>query len=151
MIQNLVNKESQFILNHNYIGHLGYIYHNRPYVVPITYYFDEKENVIICYSADGHKINAMRKHDFVSLEVAEIESVNHWQSVLVEGNYEELEGSYAKAELHKFSLGVKDVILNKEHRDVDYIAEFSAKIYKDDVPIVFLIRIDEITGKKRRF
>ncbi|WAC02775.1 pyridoxamine 5'-phosphate oxidase family protein [Lacinutrix neustonica] len=151
MIKNLVNKESLFILNHNYIGHLGYIYHDRPYVVPITYYFDEKEGVIVGYSGEGHKINAMRKHNFVSLEVAEIKSVNHWQSVLVEGAYEELEGSFAKAKLHEFSLGVKDVILNTEQRDVDYINEFSAKIYKDDVPIVFIIRIAEITGKKRRF
>jgi len=150
MRKNLDKEECKRILGNNYIGHLAYIYRKHPFVVPITYYYDESSNAIICYSGEGHKISAMRKNSAVSLEVSEIESVNNWQSVLVEGVFEELEGIDAKAQLHGFSLGVKDLIIQKERRDLHFISEFSSKIYKDDIPIVFKIQIEEITGKKRR-
>jgi nitroimidazol reductase NimA-like FMN-containing flavoprotein (pyridoxamine 5'-phosphate oxidase superfamily) len=150
MIRTLKEKESVNVLETNYIGNLSYIYQNRPFIAPITYFFDKSNNVIIGYSAEGHKVNAMRKNNNVSLGVSNVNSVNSWESVLVQGTYVELSGSDAKAQLHIFSLGVKDLIINKEHRKLDFISEFSSKIYKDDLPVVFLINIDEITGKMRR-
>ena len=149
MIKNLDLKESLFVLENNYIGHLSYIYQNKPYVVPITYYLDQANNAIICYSGEGHKITAMRKNNAVSLQVSEISTVNNWKSVLVHGTFEQHFGSGAKAYLHAFSLGVKDVIMEKEHAKLDYISEFSSKIYKGETPIVYLIKIEDITGKKR--
>ena len=150
MIRSLNQMENTKILASNYIGNLSYIYRGRPFVAPITYFFDTPRNVIIGYSAEGHKISAMRKNDNVSLSVSEIDSVNSWNSVLAQGIFKELSGSDAKAQLHIFSLGVKDLIINKEHRKLDFISEFSSKIYKDDLPIVFQIEVDEITGKMRR-
>jgi nitroimidazol reductase NimA-like FMN-containing flavoprotein (pyridoxamine 5'-phosphate oxidase superfamily) len=149
MFINLEDKEIKFVLENNYIGHLGYIYQKRPYVVPITYYFNKENNTIICYSGKGHKIDAMRKNTAISLQIANIESVGNWKSVLVLGTFKQHFGSDAKAHLHKFSLGVKEVILEKERREVNFISEFSSKIYNDDIPIVFIIEIEEITGKKR--
>ena len=149
MYINLEEQEIKFILENNYIGHLGYIYLNKPYVVPITYFFDKEENNIICYSGEGHKINAMRKHTAVSLLVEEIESIGNWESVLVHGAFEQHVGSEAKAYLHKFSLGVKQVIFEKEHKKLDFISEFSSKIFNENVPTVFLIKIEGFTGKKR--
>jgi hypothetical protein len=150
MFINLEDKKIEFILENNYIGHLGYIYQNRPYNVPITYFFDKENNSIICYSGEGHKMNAMRKNNMISLQVEEIESVTNWKSVLVHGTFIQHFGSDAKAYLHKFSLGVKDVIMEKEHKEVDFISEFSSKIYNDNVPSVFVIKIEEITGKMRQ-
>jgi len=149
MFKNLEEKEVEFILENNYIGHIGYIYQNKPYVVPITFYYNKENHTIICYSGDGHKMNAMRKNNAVSLQVNEIDNMINWKSVLVHGIFEQHFGSDAKAYLHKFSLGVKDVIIEREHRKVNFISEFSSKIYKDDIPAVFLIKIEEITGKKR--
>lgn len=150
MIRTLKQNESSRLLETNYIGNLSYIYQNRPFIAPITYFFDKANDVIIGCSAEGHKINAMRKNNNVSLSVSGIDSVNSWESVLAQGTFVELSGSDAKAQLHIFSLGVKDLIINKEHRKLDFISEFSSKIYKDDLPIVFQIKIEEITGKMRR-
>lgn len=150
MIRVLNQKETVKILASNYIGNLSYIYRGRPFVVPITYFFDVDTNVIIGYSGEGHKIRAMRKNGNVSLAVSEIYSVNSWNSVLAQGIFKELSGSDAKAQLHVFALGVKDLIIDKEHRELDFISEFSSKIYKDDLPVVFQIKVDEITGKIRR-
>ncbi|EMQ96330.1 MAG: flavin mononucleotide-binding protein [Xanthomarina sp.] len=149
MITTLETKECHFILENNYIGHLGYIFQNKPFVVPITYYFDAKENQIICYSGEGHKIQSMRKNNQVSLQVAEIASVNNWKSVLAHGTFQLFFGNEAKAYLHEFSLGVKHVITEKEHQTVNFISDFSSKIYKDETPFVFIIKIEDITGKKR--
>jgi len=148
MIRNLDKDDCELILRQNYIGHLGYIFKNIPFVIPITYFF--KDNRIICYSGEGHKIDAMRKHAPISMEVSNINSVDDWNSVAVHGSYEEFEGSEAKALLHDFSLGIKDIIMNKEHRDLNFISEFSAKIAKNDIPIVFVINIESVTGKMRR-
>ncbi len=151
MIKNLEKDEQDFILQNNYIGHLGYIYQDKPFVVPITYFYDEEKQHIICYSGEGHKIAAMRKHNKVSLQVADVMSINHWKSVLVQGEFELHYGSDAKAYLHQFSLGVKDIITQKEHHRPDFISEFSSKIYKEEIPIVFVIKIEEVIGKKRQF
>lgn len=150
MFINLEDREIKFILENNYIAHLGYIYQNRPYVVPITYYFDKESNSVICYSGAGHKMNAMRKNTAVSLQVSEINTVTDWKSVMLHGTFEQHFGSDAKAYLHKFSLGVKDVILKQEHKKADFISEFSSKIHNEDTPSVFTISIEELTGKKRK-
>ena len=150
MIRVLDAQECLHILSSNYIGHLSYIYKDRPFTVPITYFFDADNNVIIGYSAEGHKINAMRKIKNVSVNVPEVDSVNSWKSILAHGIFEELSGSNAKAKLHQFSLGVKDLIINKEHRELDFIREFSSKMYTDALPVIFQIRVEEITGRMRR-
>ena len=150
MIKILTKKDSLQLLESNYIGHLAYIYRNRPFIVPVTYFFDSENNLIIGYSSEGHKINAMRKNKEVALEVSEIESVSDWNSVVVHGTFEELEGSDAKAYLHSFSLGVKNLIIKKKQKELDFISQFSSKISNDDMPIVFIIKIDEITGRIRR-
>ncbi len=149
MRRNLNQKERVELLKRNYIGYLGYIAGANPYVVPITYYYDDDSHSIISYSSEGHKIAAMRKNPSVSICVDEIYSVNNWQSVLAHGTFEELSGIDAKYMLHQFSEGVKDIINQSPNKNTRYISEFSAKIEKENAPMVFCIRIDEITGKKR--
>lgn len=149
MIRTLNQRESTKILESNYIGNLSYIYRESPYATPITYYFDKENNVIIGYSSEGHKINAMRKNNNVSLGVSEIGTVNSWKSVLALGKFIEVSRSEAKAQLHLFSLGVKDLIIKKEHRKLDFISEFSSKIYKNDLPVVFKIKVEELSGRMR--
>lgn len=151
MIKTLNNKEQLLLLSTNYIGNLGYIHQNKPFIVPITYFYNEEKNNILGYSANGHKISALRKNNSVSLSVTDIDSVNDWKSVLVQGTFKEQLGSSAKSLLHQFSLGVKDLILRKELRDLDFISQFSSKIYKDDLPVIFSIEIDEITGRMRKY
>jgi nitroimidazol reductase NimA-like FMN-containing flavoprotein (pyridoxamine 5'-phosphate oxidase superfamily) len=150
MILTLNKRERTKVLENNYIGNLSYIYRDRPFIAPITYYYNKENNTVIGYSAEGHKIRAMRKNPNVCLNVSEIVSVNSWTSVLVQGTFFQLFGSDAKAQLHQFSMGVKDLVIKKERRELDFISEFSSKIYDDDLPIVFIIKIEETIGKIRR-
>jgi uncharacterized protein len=150
MIRNLNKSEKLKLLESNYIGYLSYIYRNRPFIAPITYFFNKAKNEIIGYSAEGHKVTAMRKNNNVCINVTDVDSVNEWKSVSAQGIYEELNGSSAKAKLHEFSLGVKDLIIAKEHRELDFISQFSSKIYKNDMPVIFTIKVEELTGRIRK-
>jgi len=151
MIKDLNTKECLKLLRKNYIGRLAYIRGESPYVIPITYYYyDATDNSIISYSLEGHKIDAMRKKQMVSLEVDEIKSVTRWKSVLVHGDFEELSGLDAKNLLRQFSQGVKDIINREPDKDVQFINEFSSKLGAEGAsPVVYRIKIREITGKVR--
>lgn len=149
MIKTLTQKESITLLMLNYIGDLSYIYRDRPFIAPITYFFDMENSVVLGYSVEGHKINAMRKNTNVSLCVTDINAIDEWKSVLVHGTYQELSGSAGKAKLHQFSLGVKDLIVTNEQRELDFLSEFSSKMYKDNRPVIFQINVNEITGRMR--
>jgi len=145
---NLTEKECNTLLADNYIGQLAYIYNNRPFVVPITYYFDGK-NTIISYSAEGHKTMAMRKINKVSMQVSDIKNINNWNSILAHGFFKEITGSDAKKYLHEFATRVKDLILRKEEKNLHTIGDFSSKTNTDALPIVFKITTYELTGKSR--
>ena len=150
MLLNLENKEIKLILQNSYIGHLGYVSNNKPCVVPIPYYFDKENNIIICYSGEGQKIDAMRKNNFVALEISDIESVGNWKSILIEGKFKELQGASAKSKLHTFFLGVKNILMTKENKDINSLREFSIKTNTNSAPVVFCIEIESITGIERK-
>ncbi|GAA4810088.1 pyridoxamine 5'-phosphate oxidase family protein [Litoribaculum gwangyangense] len=150
MITNIKKEDCLKILNNNYIGHLAYVYKNSPFVIPITYYYDKKNLTVIGYTGEGHKTKALRANNAVALEIAEIQSVDEWKSILIQGTFEELEGSDAKYELHKFSLGVKKLIKENENKELQFIPEFSGKTHFEALPIVYHINIQEITGKQRK-
>ena len=150
MLTNLNKQECFKVLKNNYIGHLAYIYKNLPFVIPITYYFDKKNITVIGYAGEGHKTKALRLNNAVSLEIAEIQSIDVWKSILIHGTFEELEGPDAKYGLHKFSLGVKKLIQEKEKQELHFISQFSGKTNPDAIPMVYQINIQEITGKERK-
>jgi nitroimidazol reductase NimA-like FMN-containing flavoprotein (pyridoxamine 5'-phosphate oxidase superfamily) len=150
MIYNLKKYKCQELLNNNYIGHLAYVFKNKPYVIPITYYYNRLKNTITCYSGEGHKIKALRANNNVSLEVAKIDSVNKWQCVVVKGIYREFEGSSAKLYLHNFFEGVRGLIQKKEGENLKLLSEFSSKLFREGPPIVFEIAISDLTGRERK-
>ncbi|TBN04310.1 flavin mononucleotide-binding protein [Hyunsoonleella flava] len=150
-MKGLEKYEIIYLLKNNYIGQLSFFWKNKPYVLPITYYYSEADNCVISYSGEGHKIDAMRLNNAVSIGVTEVRSVNNWKSVLMHGEFEELDGAFAKQQLHKFINGVKKIIFFKEGIYPDLISDFSSKTTTKGLPIVYRIKIREITGKSRNY
>ena len=149
MLEKLVQKECVQILTNNYIGHLGYVQNNTPYVIPITYYYDPTENAIFSYSSEGHKVKAMRKNKTVALQVEAIKTLNNWMSVLAHGIFEEIQGSAAKMYLHRFAQNVKRTMADQEGINEQSIVSFSSKINSGTVPIIYRINVLEIIGRKK--
>lgn len=149
MIKQLTSLECAAILQNNYIGHLGYICGNSPYVVPITYFFDKEKHCILSYSGIGFKIAAMRKKTNISLQVGNIQTIQNWRSVLVHGKFEALSGSTAEQELHKFTEGVQETILHNGSKKPKFIQDFSSRLQSETPHIVYRIRIADIQGRYR--
>ena len=150
MIKDLELEECLEILGSNYLGHLGYISGKSPFVIPITYFHDAEEKSILSYSANGHKIDAMRQYQHVSFQVENIQSIQDWSSVQVHGTFEELKGSTAKKYLHKFAEGVQDTIEKRQGEKPKFISDFSSRLQEREMPIVYRIHVKSITGKIRK-
>lgn len=148
MMTNLQDNECKGVLARNYIGTIAYISSGAPYMVPMTYFFDG-DDTIIGYSSEGHKTSSMRKNAQVSLHVLEMRDVNNWTSVLAHGTYQELDSGDAKGYLRKFAQGIKDLILRKEEKNLQFISDFSSKSYKGEIPIVFKISLEDVNGRMR--
>lgn len=147
-MKNLEPQESIALLQENYLGHLAFIVNDEAFTIPITYYYHSEGNAIIGYSQPGHKIDAMRNHPTVSFQVEDVKSANNWKSVLVQGSFEEIQGTEAKFLLHKFAEGVKSIINQKENKNPQSISEFTSDIFTSGVTIVYLIKVLEMTGKQ---
>lgn len=149
MIKKLDKSECLEVLTTNYLGRLAYISGKSPFVVPITYFHDVEDDCILSYSSEGFKLNAMREQNNVSLQVDDIQSIQKWRSVLVHGRFEELKGSTAKQYLRKFAEGVQDTIVNGTGARPRFIQDFSSRLQKDTIPVVYRIHIAEMTGRQR--
>ncbi|WP_338357941.1 pyridoxamine 5'-phosphate oxidase family protein [Yeosuana marina] len=149
MSEKIVKEEYLKILRSNYIARLAYVANNTPYIVPITYYYNEKENIIISYSNEGHKINAMRLNNSVSIQIDEIDSLDQWKTLLLIGEFEELNGSEAKMYLHSFAKNVKMILAEKESKKPEVINSFSNKVNSGSIPIVYRIKIQDFFGRKQ--
>ncbi len=148
-IKNMETSECLKLLGDNYIGRLAYISGRTPHINPITYFHDAEEKCILSYSAPGYKIEAMEKHGWVALQVDDIRSIQQWRSVLVQGRFEQLEGSTAKKHLHRFAEGVQRTIAPKEGEAPKFIKDFSSRLQEREIPIVYRIHITDIVGKFR--
>ena len=60
----------------------------RPYLVPLAYAYDGES--IYAVSGPGRKLDLMRTNPRVSFEVDRVEQSDRWQSVVAEGEFEEV-------------------------------------------------------------
>ena len=88
MIGRLTGDQIDEVLKSNVLGRIGCNNGNKNYVVPINYVYDGK--YIIGHSVLGMKIDMMRKNPQVCFEVDEMKSFTNWKSVIIWGEYTEL-------------------------------------------------------------
>lgn len=149
MVKDLEISECLEVLGNHFIGRLSFIWGKSPHIVPVTYFHDAEEKSILSYSAEGHKLNAMRQHGSVAFQVDDIESIQNWRSVQVHGRFEELTGSTAKKYLHRFAEGVQDTIARSKNEHPKFIQDFSNRLQNGNIPVVYRIHLTDIMGKVR--
>lgn len=89
MIGRLSAEQIEEVLASNVLGRIGCNDGKKTYVVPVSYVYDGK--YIIGHSLSGMKINMMRQNPEICFEVDEINSFTSWKSVILWGQYQELE------------------------------------------------------------
>ncbi len=136
MITMLNNQEARKILQSARVGRLGCIVSGEPYIVPISYNFED--DCLYSHSLPGTKIKALRENPRACVQVDQIESDLHWQSVIAFGKFEEMTKPQDRAE-----------VLNKLLRRFPMLTPVEAAIAADGCSpevIVFRIKIDRVTG-----
>lgn len=134
------------LLKNNYTGHLACVDKDGPYVVPFTYYYDDDSNSLVSYTAEGRKVDALREDPRVSINVSDIKALNRWQSVVIEGEFVELQALEAMEAIKLLITQLKTQI-NEQGRDkVDAIADMSpAK--EAAAKVVYRIDIKAVHGR----
>jgi uncharacterized protein len=89
MISYLTREESEQLLTNLALGHLGCNDGFNTYVYPVNYIFNGK--YLLCQSLMGAKIEVMRRNTKVCFQVDTIKSSNNWKSVMVLGEYQEID------------------------------------------------------------
>jgi uncharacterized protein len=132
----LSDAEAREVITAGKVGRLGCIDQDEPYVVPINYLFDEGS--IYSHSLPGRKIDAMRAHPRVCLQVDQIDDDFHWRSAIAFGNFEEIRAPSDRR-----------AILSKLLAHFPLLTPVESAIVQDAAApdsIVFRIIVDRVTG-----
>ena len=95
MIGELTPDQIDHMLHLEVVGRLGCHAGGRAYVVPISYAYDG--TAIYAYSFEGLKLRMMRENPTVCFELDRFNPGGNWESVIVQGRFEELSGQEAVA------------------------------------------------------
>ena len=93
MLGKLNDEQMDYLLRSQVIGRLGCAAEGQVYVVPVTYAYDGE--YVYGHTKEGLKTRMMRQNPQVCLEVDAIGNMANWQTVVVQGRYEELSGEEA--------------------------------------------------------
>jgi uncharacterized protein len=136
MTKVLSERESWDIINAGKLGRLGCVDGDEPYVVPINYVAIDGQ--IYSHSLWGRKIQTMRDHTRVCLQVDRIQDDFHWHSAIAFGNFEEIKNDSERR-----------TILRKLLEGFPNLTPVESELTRDAEPppiIVFRLRIDRVSG-----
>jgi len=146
MLGNLNEEQIIKLLNEQTIGRIGVSAGNMTYIVPITYIYDN--NFLIGHTRTGQKVDMMRKNPNVCFEIDKMKDMSNWESVIIQGVYEELEGDTANTAFQKFFTRIKPMLPSITAHPHENIAKIrTTDISKKTHSVIFRIRIIEKTGR----
>jgi nitroimidazol reductase NimA-like FMN-containing flavoprotein (pyridoxamine 5'-phosphate oxidase superfamily) len=94
MLGVLNQEQIDFVLYSQMIGHIGCYDTGKVYVLPVTYVYDGE--YIYGHTKEGMKIEMMRNNPQICFQVDAIQNLANWQSVVIQGKYEELSGEKSR-------------------------------------------------------
>jgi hypothetical protein len=119
------------------VGRVGCHVDGETYVVPVIYAWDA--GCIYIYTTEGKKVDMMRMNPRVCFEIDEHQSNGAWQSVILQGMFEELRGDDAARALRIISERVaSNRKTNPSHDDRG----------EGRTPVAFRIHAVDVTGRK---
>jgi nitroimidazol reductase NimA-like FMN-containing flavoprotein (pyridoxamine 5'-phosphate oxidase superfamily) len=148
MIGELDQNRISNILLSQVIGRIGCCEDNKPYIVPVTYTYDG--SYIYGQSLEGLKMAILRKNPHVCFEVDIMTDMRNWESVLVYGVFEELEGEAA--------VKARNILFNRvltlmTSSTIHTFGHNESREIEDEnriKPIMYRIKINEMTGRFER-
>lgn len=146
MSQALSPEAIETVLSQHYIAHLACSLDDKPYVVPITYYYDADSNSLIGYTAEGQKVNILRQNPQVSVAISHIDNLSHWQSVILEGQFEEITGTASMQALQLLITKLEALVNQEGKQHVAQIRDV-ARAREDGTKVIYRIRLTAKHGR----
>jgi uncharacterized protein len=144
MLGKLSNEQIDSLLRTEVIGRIGCHADNKTYIVPITYVFDGDS--IIGHTSEGLKIEILRKNPMVCFQVDKIDNMMSWQSAIVWGIFEELEGYDARFAMQKLITRMLPLTTDDVHEQMHGIEKHQLESGGTKT-IIYRINIFEKTGR----
>lgn len=145
MLGSLNEQQMNNLLASQVVGRLACTDTVQPYLVPVTYAFDGV--TIYGQTNEGMKLSLLRKNPNVCFEVDLMHDMANWQSVIIQGRFEELKDEAAeKARTVLFNRVfplMTSATVHGEHHEVDHELDDENRIK----PIMYKIVIEEKTGR----
>lgn len=139
MLGELTQDEIESLLYHEPIGRIGCATDGRVYVVPISFAYDGK--AVYGHSREGRKIAMMRANPNVCFEVEHVDELNRWRSVILWGQYEELDGEQADWAMALLS----DRLMPALEQHDTHGAQHEGRLHLE--PVVYRITVREKSGR----
>jgi uncharacterized protein len=140
-IDEMNEAECREILSRAPLGRLGCSYDNQPYVIPVGIAYEADH--IYVFSTFGKKIQWMRANPKVCVQVDELKGQSDWASVIVNGEYQELEEPRHTDERNH----ARKLLEKRHHWWLNAMAERRIQMRDQEIaPLFFRIRVESITG-----
>jgi uncharacterized protein len=148
MIGILSPSEVEDVLSLQCVGRIGCHDHDHIYVVPTSYAYDGES--IYCHAYEGKKIDLMRTNPDICFEVDEMSDMANWQSVILQGQFEEINDQDERVKALKILLQRRLPISSSITTHLGQTWPFVGNGFSglSDIPgVVFRISIREKTGR----
>lgn len=145
MLGELNETQMNNIISSQIVGRLACSNGKQPYIVPVTYAYDGK--FIYGQTDEGMKLKILRKNPSVCFEIDMMVDLRNWQSVIIQGRFEELKERKEKE--------AREILFNKVYPLMTtvfphmYGHETESEI--DDTnrikPVMYRIKIRKMSGR----
>jgi nitroimidazol reductase NimA-like FMN-containing flavoprotein (pyridoxamine 5'-phosphate oxidase superfamily) len=146
MQADLDKEHTEMLLKTHNVGRLACSVGGRPYIVPITYVYDD--GYIYGHTNDGQKLAMMRQNPRVCFEVDSVTDFRTWQSAICWGRFEELQGSEMASALDLMLSRLAPEEPTEGHGKADEAAHrIKLRSLKG---ATYRIKVDELSGRYER-
>lgn len=145
MLGDLNQEQIGDLLRSQTMGRIGCSNGNMVYVVPISYAYDGE--YFYFHTNEGLKTQIMRENPNVCFEVDQIFDLCNWQSVIVNGVFEELKTKHAIDALRFLNNRMAPFKTSETFRPIYGLQGVHARGKSNLKLVVFRIRIESMTGK----
>jgi nitroimidazol reductase NimA-like FMN-containing flavoprotein (pyridoxamine 5'-phosphate oxidase superfamily) len=145
MLGKLNSEQMDYVLHSQVVGRIGCYANGRVYLVPITYLYDGQ--YIYAHTKEGLKIGMMRQNPHICFEVDAIQNMANWQSVILQGVYEELTGEESQNARRLLLNRMTPLLVSETSLPEDSPVMHQPVSSTPLVPVTFRIRITEKTGR----
>jgi uncharacterized protein len=147
MIGQLNRQDAELLLLKQVVGRIGCNDGFNTYIYPVNYLFDGKH--IVCHSLWGAKIQVMRLNKRVCFLVDEIIDFMNWKSVMVLGEYQEIEEERDRYQAMKAFVD-RRLYIKINETSIIKDTQNQANLHQhegDSKPVIYRIVPEEITGR----